>query len=340
MLLFREILGEAKTDLRIDDLRVIGAMVPAIAVFSARVISIAYPFSYAIPGSRVLMAFTPSGHYSGLLQLFTNYLRVFDTVQSYPSYFVLLSHVLTLFALLFAVVLPLVLVGFFRDRVVDSWTGLLLLGSFGLVVFPWFALDMWSRWMLMLIYPFTFYAVNGVSKILHAGKLGVAPIFHGLTRPRLTVRRTRVILGASFLLGLLFMSCPLLFGVFGVVGLPTTVNYVPSTMQSNSLPLIDVGDAVRALKWVNAKMDSSAAFLGQDAFYWWSRLCLDTSHAVVYFKDDFGGAINLAFGNGYKRLFFVWWNVDIGWYGVSVPSYFARVQDFGRVSVYEFGSVQ
>jgi hypothetical protein len=271
-----------------------------------------------------------------LLQLFANYLGVFDTVQSYPSYLVLLSHVASLFVLLFVVVLPFVLAGFFRDRIIDFWLGLLVLGSFGLVVFPWFSLDMWSRWMLMLAYPFAFYVVNGVSRIMHSGGLGL-PVFRRFPRVRLSMRTGKVLLAVSFSVGVLFMGCPLLFGAWGVVGLPTTVNYVPSTMQSNSLPLCDVESAVNALRWVNVHMDGGTVFLGQDAFYWWGRLYLDESHAIVYFKDDFAGALKSASDNGYKKLFFLWWNVDIGWYGMSVPSYFVRLQDFGRLSVYELG---
>jgi hypothetical protein len=32
----------------------------------------------------------------------------------------------------------------------------------------------------------------------------------------------------------------------------------------------------------------------------------------------------------------VWWSQDIGWYGLSVPRGFARLQDFDRISVYEY----
>jgi len=129
------------------------------------------------------------------------------------------------------------------------------------------------------------------------------------------------------------------YGRFGVLGLPTTANYVPSTMQSNSLPLIDVDGATRALQWVNAQMDNNTVFLAQDAFYWWSRRYLDESHVIVFLKNDFAQAMALASEHEFSRVFFVWWNVEIGWYGISVPSYFERVQDFGRISVYEFRSV-
>jgi len=121
-----------------------------------------------------------------------------------------------------------------------------------------------------------------------------------------------------------------------LVGLPTTVNYVPSTMQSNSLPLVDVNSTVNALKWVDTRMDNSSAFLAQDAFYWWSQLCLNDTHTIVYFKNDFDDAIRVAHEHGFSTVYFVWWNEPIGWYGITVPEGFVRLRDFCRISVYEF----
>lgn len=317
-------------------LRVVGAVTPALCLFLGRIFLIMFPVSYSVPGPNVIMAYQTAGHYTGALFFFTNYLGVSDTVQSYSSYLVLFSNVVSLFVLLFLVVSPLILIGFFRDRVLDSWVGLLLVGGFGALVVPWFALDLWSRWMLMLVYPFTFYVVNGIGRVAHAGGLSVSPSWRRLNWLKVSKRAVKGLLVVSFCLGLVFMACPLLSGRFGLVGLPTTVNYVPSTMQSNSLPLVDVDNTVEALKWVNARMDGSSAFLAQDAFYWWSRLYLNDTHAIVYFENDFDGAIRAAYLHGFSTVYFVWWNANIGWYGINVPSYFAPLKDFGRISVYSY----
>ena len=317
-------------------IRVLAVFAPALTVFLGEIYFVAFPVAYTVPTRFVLRAYQSVGHYGGIFSLFTNYLGVFDAVQSYSSYVVLFSHVFSLFVLLFVFVLPLVLVGFFRDRVLDFWSGLLLVGAFGAVVVPWFAPDMWSRWMLMLVYPFTFYAVNGIGKVVHAGGCSASPAWKKLSWLKVSKRATKGLLVVSSCLGLVFMACPLLFGRFGLVGLPTTVNYVPSTMQSNSLPLVDVDSAVNALKWVNAQMDSNSAFLAQDAFYWWSQLYLDNTHTIVYFKNDFGGAIRAAHEHGFSRVYFVWWNQPVGWYGIDVPKYFVPVENFCRISVFEY----
>jgi hypothetical protein len=317
-------------------LKVIGAVAPALGLFLCEIFFIVFPVSYSIPSPNVIWAYQPVGHYTGILFFFTNYLRVSDTVQSYSSYWALFSNVASLFVLLFILVLPLVLVGFFRDGVLDGWAGLLLVGGLGALVIPWFALDLWSRWMMMLVYPFTFYAVNGIGRVMHADGYSVSPCWRRLNWLKVSRRAVKDLLIVSFCLGLVFMTCPLLFGRFGLVGLPTTVNYVPSTMQDNSLPLSYVNDAVNALKWVNSQMNASSAFLVQDAFYYWSLLYLNDTCTIVYFAHNFSDAIQAAHSHGFGTLYFVWWNTNIGWYGITVPSYFATLKDFGTISVYNY----
>jgi hypothetical protein len=47
-------------------------------------------------------------------------------------------------------------------------------------------------------------------------------------------------------------------------------------------------------------------------------------------------ALDSAFEHGFSRVYFVWWNEPVGWYGITVPEGFVRLRDFCRVSVYEF----
>lgn len=267
---------------------------------------------------------------------FTNYLTVHDSFQFYSSYFDLVLSMFSLFALFYAVVLPLVLIGFFRDRILDSWVLLLLVGSFGAVVVPFFALDLWSRWMLMLVYPLTFYAANGVARVFRAGGRSVNPGFRWLGWLKLSKRTVNVLLVVSLSLGLVYMTVPLFFGRAGVFGFPTTVSYVPSTMQSTTVPLVDVDGTVRSIEWLNARMDGGSVLLAQDAFFYWSRLYLDGGRSLVYFKSDVLGAVDLAFQRGFSRVYLVWWSVDIGWYGLTVPEGFVSVYSSGRISVFEF----
>jgi hypothetical protein len=317
-----------------EALRVIGAVAPALGLFLVRIFLTLFPVSYSVPGLDYISTYQPVGRYTGVFFFFTNYLRVSDNFQSYSSYLALFSNVASLFVLLFLILLPLILIGFFRDSILDSWVGLLLVGSLGALFVPWFALDEWSRWMLMLVYPFTFYVVNGVERVLHSGGVSASPRWRRLNWLKVSKRAAAGLLVVSFCLGSVFMAFPLVNGHIGLVGLPTTVTYVPSSMQSSTLPLVDVNSAVDALKWVNTQMNGSSAFLAQNAFLWWSLLYLTNTRAIVYFDSNFDAAISAAYAHGFSRVYFVWWNTNIGWYGITVPSYFTTLKDFGRISVY------
>ena len=320
---------------RRESVKILTAASLAFALFSATVCLAIFPVQYAVD-TNVIQVYQPSGHYEGPLFFFANYLTVYDTVQHYPTYFDLVAHVLSLFAMLYIVVLPLALVGFFRDKVLDWWTGWLLVGSLGLLITPFMALEMWSRWMLMLVYPFSFYAVNGITKALASGGQSVGPDFRWVSSMKLSKRVVKPILVLSFSLGLMFMCTPLFYGRAGVFGLPTTVSYVPSTMQSNSVPLVDVGDTIRVMKWLDEHMDKESVLLAQDAFFWYAKLYLDDWHTLVYFKHDIEGSIYEAIERGYREIYFVWWNEDIGWYGFAVPESFGTVRSSGRISAFEY----
>ena len=145
-------------------------------------------------------------------------------------------------------------------------------------------------------------------------------------------------IGISFvtvLLGSLFMTWPLISGKYGLLGASTTWKYFPSTMQSSTVPLQDTEGTVKAIEWLNRHMTDSSSVLIHDVFFYWTELYLDKNHIVVFFTNNLEAALNLALENGFNSLYFVWWNVDIGWYGLTVPNDFVSVFDSGRISVFQ-----
>jgi hypothetical protein len=93
------------------------------------------------------------------------------------------------------------------------------------------------------------------------------------------------------------------------------------------------------MRWLEDNLNTSSCVVLQTAFLSWGELYLDNSHAIMHFETDLALAVNATFKYGFSHVFFVWWNQPIGWYGISVLDYFVRVHDFGRISVYEYGSV-
>jgi hypothetical protein len=319
---------------RMASWRVLAAVVPALAVFLASVYFIVFPVSFHVT-TNVIMVHDTFQHSPGGLFFLVDYLSVANSIESYPTYLRLVSHVFSLFALLYLVWLPLVLVGFFRDKILDGWTILLLIGSFGCLVVPFCALDSWHRWMLMLVYPFTFYAVNGAGKVLGSQR-SVAPGVSWLKWMKVSRRMTFGLLSCIGLLGSLFMTVRFGNGG-GVFYIPATVTYFPTTMLHNTVPLQDTKATVEAMEWLDGRMDNGSCVLLFDAFLSWADLHLDKKNVIVHYEMDAGGALNLALGHGFNPIYLIWWNQNIGWYGsLSVPERFAPVFNVERISVFRY----
>lgn len=319
---------------RAKALKVFGAALPALTVFVVSIFLRTYPI-YRAAEPNILTAYQASGQYSGPLSFVTNYLAVSGTASSYVSCLGLFASVSSLFAVLYVAILPLAIVGFFGNRVLDTWAVCLCVGAFGCLVAPFFALENWDRWMMMLIFPLTFYATNGFLRVLQSTK----PVGAALWRFGSFMISKRVAKGlvlTSVTMGFAFMTSPMFFGKGGVYGLPTTVTYLPSTILASTIPLCDVEGTVEALRWVDAAMDENSCFLAHSAFLYWARFCFDEQHTIVSFRDNVYGAIELGAEHGFWRFWLVWWNEDIGWYGSQVPEDFMRVFSSGRISVFEY----
>jgi len=314
-------------------MRVLAAIIPAVAVFSARwwvplLVSIDY-----VAETTVISVYQSPSRPGGLFFL-TNYLSLSGSIQ-YPTYLDLFSHVLSLFVVLYLVCLPLVFVGFFRDSILDSWTLFLLVGAFSSLIVPLFALDLWDRWMFLLVYPFTFYAVNGIGRVLES-KSGVAfPKLRWIGWMKVSRKFVGVILFLTILFGALLMTAK--FSDNGVFSIPTTGIYLPSTMLQNTVPLRDVESVVETMDWLDEHMTTGSGVLLHPAFFSWGKLCLDKENVIVNYVADVEGALSEALENGLDPVYLVWWGENIGWYrSIVVPSYFMRVFESDRIVAFQY----
>jgi len=263
-----------------------------------------------------------------------NYLNYSGSVQ-YPTYLDLVSTVLLFFAALYLLCLPLVFVGFFRDRILDGWTILLLLGSFNSLIMPIMALDFWDRWMFMLVYPFSLYAVNGIEKVLESHGDVVRPNLRCMKWLKLSRRMTLGILLSTLLLGSFSMTVS-----YGALSFPGTGLYLPS-MYVNTVPLEDVKGTVEALEWLNRNLRNGSGVLVHLAFLSWTYLYLNNSNSVIfYYTRDVEGALKTALKHGSNPIYLIWWNKDIGWYSLSVPEDFISIFKSDRMSVLQYSMTQ
>ncbi|MEM2103426.1 MAG: hypothetical protein QW717_00870 [Candidatus Bathyarchaeia archaeon] len=302
--------------------RLLLAVLPALAVFALSVYLRLHPLRYEVETNVAAAGDVVEANVGGAFFL-VDYLSVKTSVDLYGSYIELLWSVAALFCLLYLPIIYLVWKGFFKEPTLNFWTLLLTVGAFGCLVSPFCALLYWHRWMFMLVYPFTFYAVNGFQKCLHGDGL------------RLPGRKALGMVLASAFVGCAYLATPLLMntvnvGVFSLNPVNRYISFAPT------VPYEDVENVKQAMVWLDMNMDGESCVLLQHALFSWGRLYLGGEHFLVHFETDVDLAVETAYRHGYSRIFFVWWNKPIGWYGVTVPESFRRHVDFGRISVYTY----
>jgi hypothetical protein len=310
------------------------AFSPALTFFLIGIGLRIFPIHYTIE-TNILWAEDIKLRSVGGLFFLVNYFNV-TTPIDYSSYFDLVWKVFVLFALLYLPYLFLVLKGFIRHDVLDIWTSLLLVGSFGCLVFPFYALQSWHRWMFMLVFPFTFYAINGLRKF-SSWKCG-SSAFRSIRNFRFTKRKVKGMFLLTITLGGFYLLSPVMMVCLGgnVSSFPPVGYYFSS---APTVPYEDVDGVVQAMRWLNRNMDEGSCVVLQHALLSWGRLYLDKSHTIVTFLNNVESAVDATLKHGFNHVFFVWWNQPIGWYSVTVPKYFILIQDFGRISVFEFSNV-
>jgi len=312
-------------------LRVLASILPALAVFLIGVYFYLNIFPLAFIEANFIDAHDTFEPKPGGLFFLTDYLKLVSTDQHYLSYWDLALHIFSLFILLYLLCIPFISIGFFRDSVLDYWTIILLIGSLDALLTPFCALYAWYRYMLMLVYPFTFYLVNGIWKVLNSQSGGVKG---NLKLANIWRKATYGILLSMILLGSLFMAARI--GDGGIFYMPTTTSYFPSTMLHNTIPLRDVEESVKAIEWLNTRMNNGSVVLVHCAFTSWMRLHLNSENLMIVYGKDAEDALKAALENNFHTIYLIWWNESIGWYGITIPKNFTSIFKSGRISIFKY----
>jgi hypothetical protein len=310
-------------------LKVILALVPALTIFLLITFTVLFQYGFAAE-PNIISAHNPSPFHPFNLVFIQDYFKVASPVESYPSYFSLVSDVFSLFGILYLIWLPLVAIGFFRDKLLDVFSIVLLVATFSCIIIPFFAIFQWSRWMYMLAYPFTFYAANGVAKRSHSSLLRVKL---KLNRIRSFSRLASITILISIILSFLFLAAPTRFAVFS---LGRANSYFPSTMQQNTLPLEDQNYLIETFEWLNTNGSNNSSLLLHQSLLSWARLYLSENIVRVYYISNIEDALHLALKEGFSHVYLIWWNTNIGWYNITVPNYFHEIFKSGRISVFQY----
>ena len=184
--------------------------------------------------------------------------------------------------------------------------------------------------MFMLACPFTFYAVNGVRKLLNQAKARQ----HSFELRKLR-RRVVVMFLCTVSLGGIYLATPFLMvnAGFGIYSLWPICRYFGS---APTVPYQDIDGTVQAVHWLKDHMENDSCAVLHSAFASWARLYLEESQNIVAYINDVDSALNRVMQNDYEHVYFICWNESISWYGVYVPESFIELERFDRISVFQY----
>lgn len=303
-------------------------VLPALIVFFTGIYLRFYPISYAVQTNVITVNDQIVGSYR--LFFMTNYLQVQMPTDYYSSYGALFLSVALLFAVLYLPYIWLVKKGYFKNSILNIWLLLALAGSFSCLIVPIFALQYWHRWMFMLVYPFTFFAIAGLAKLYNtwlqrAGEKRFS--FWASNKKALAM----IILTLSLGIAYLFTPITMTYANLSIANVTGNQLYFST---DPAVPYQDEASVVQALEWLNNNMNASSCVILQHHYLEYGRLCLDKTNSIVYYTVNLTLAVDKALEKGFSQIYYVYWNQPIGWGNEPVPQTFEDLQDFDRISVY------
>jgi len=208
------------------------------------------------------------------------------------GYLMVVQDAVLIFAICYLAILPFVLIGWQRDNLLDPMLGWLLLGSFSLVISPWLAVRSYSRWLMLLVFPFSIYAVKGFERL---------QLF--------SQRRMRVL--KAIVLVLLIIGVGYSTGAFSYVRLVTN-SYVPVNLVWSSIGFSQVDDTIGCLRWLNSRAAKNSSLLTEERFYGWAQIYLERANydikVIAYGANSLPTtALETALRDGFSLIYLIWY---------------------------------
>ena len=172
------------------------------------------------------------------------------------DYFTVLAYVSNLSLYVVVPLIPLAVKGFFKDKVFLPILVWLLITSYSIIVFPWFALSHYWFWTFLLPIPLTVYAGNAFEK------LGV------LTQKK---HSKKLLIGF------------LLLGVVGFgyasslvsIGYPFAYSYMPPGLVKSCVDFEDIPSIKEAFLWSNTNLPRNATVIVPERYQGFASMYSD-----------------------------------------------------------------
>jgi len=210
---------------------------------------------------------------------------------AWNSYSWAVQDVASIFAVCFLLLLPFVVKGFRRNKLLDPMVCFLLLGSFSVIVSPWFAVPGYQRWLMLLVFPFSVYAAMGFERFRLFDKS--------------SFRKLVAILLVFMVIGVGYSS-----GAFSYVALPNS--WVPTSLAQSSIGWDQVDDVKGVLRWLDENAVADSSVLSEERFYGWTLIYLkranDDVNVISYAPNSLPQlALEKALTDGFSWIYLIWY---------------------------------
>jgi len=288
-----------------DGRRMLLALAPASILFLYQVVPLitASTFTHPPENPRVIrMVEEP---------LLTNYLSspMFSGV-----YLRLVEAVAKLTAYCYLPLLPLAAIGFQRHPSVDPMTGWLCFASYAVLLLPTaYPFYTYYRWLILLTFPISIYAANGLSKMVKRWRLRGAAL-------------AAVILLLSLLSGLGYAS-----GMGTYMRDPVVNSYLPPHLATSSMDPSQIDDCIECLRWLNSHAGENSVLLVEERFRGWALVYLSEEIFIAWYPAHH--SVENTPINSLSENFS---HVYLMWYSVGGPADFRLMYMSGDIAVYQY----
>jgi hypothetical protein len=215
-----------------------------------------------------------------------------NALDASRGYLWVMQDAFVIFLVCYVGLLPFAVCGLLRrkDKLVSLMVAWLFFASFS-VVFGWFAVPGYQRWLMLLVFPFCVCAVWGFEAF-------------GLFKGR------RLWALAAVLLVFVIVGAGYSTGAYSYVGqFPNS--YVAVNLVQSSLGWSEVDDVKAVLGWLDNHAVSGSSVLTEECFYGWTLMYLERANADVRViaygaSSSPSSALERALSEASSRVYLVW----------------------------------
>ena len=187
-----------------------------------------------------------------------------------------------LFIMMNGLLLPFLFYGIkhLRELLLYIPLSLALIGSFTWLVLPYTSILLPDRWITISGIFISIFSSYGLVKLSSSSSSNCE------NNPNYKILLP--IISFYIVIGLFYMILPThhAFPIYGVFS-GFTQQFVPSTMQFNSIDIVDNEDLLMAIDWINNKTDSNSIIYGGLYFKGWMNTLLKDQRIFEYHNMDF-----------------------------------------------------